>query len=151
VIPMGNSFLYVEPVYVRSAQTTAVPELKRVIVVNGDVVGLADTFSDALSASLQGQAGSQKPGGSTGGSVDQQVTALLNQALQHFAAADAALANQDLARYQSEIKLGQVLVRQANALAANAAARGSGSGGSASPSASPPASPSVSPSPSPSP
>ncbi|MDP9297183.1 MAG: UPF0182 family protein [Actinomycetota bacterium] len=144
VIPMGNSFLYVEPVYVRSAQTTAVPELKRVIVVNGDVVGLADTFSDALSASLQGQAGGQKPG-STGGSVDQQVTALLNQALQHFAAADAALANQDLARYQSEIKLGQGLVKQANALAASAAARGSGSGASVSPSLSPSLSPSPSP------
>src|SRR6266516_8057790 len=80
VIPVGNSFLYVEPVYVRSAQSTAVPELKRVIVVNGDTVGLGDTFSDALNAALQGQ-GQAGPTGPIGGNGEQQVSWLLAQAL----------------------------------------------------------------------
>jgi uncharacterized protein len=146
VIPIGNSFLYVEPVYVRSAQTTAVPELKRVIVVNGDTVGLGETFSDALNAALQGQ-GQAGPTGPIGGNVEQQVSGLLGQALQHFAAADAALANRDLATYQRELTTAKSLVQQANALASRAAAQGSGGGASASPSLSPSASPSGSPSP----
>ena len=35
VIPINDSLLYVQPVYVRSNQENSIPELKRVIVVNG--------------------------------------------------------------------------------------------------------------------
>ena len=35
VIPLQDSLLYVQPVYVRSNQENAIPELKRVVVVNG--------------------------------------------------------------------------------------------------------------------
>src|SRR6266516_2724836 len=73
VIPVGNSFLYVEPVYVRSSQSAAVPELKRVVVVNGGTVGVGSTLSEALQNSLQGQTGGGGPAtGPGGGSVDQQ-------------------------------------------------------------------------------
>ena len=123
VIPLGNSFLYVEPVYVRSAQTSAVPELKKVVVVNGGTVGVGDTLSQALQASLQGQSGGPGPG-TGGGSVDQQVAALLGQALQHFNLANAALSAGNLGTYQSELKLAQGLVKQANDLVAKAASQG---------------------------
>jgi uncharacterized membrane protein (UPF0182 family) len=136
VIPIGNTFLFVQPVYVRSSQATAVPELKRVVVVNGDVVGLGTTFSEALTASLQGQGGNE-PSGPATGSVDQQVAALLNQALQHFDTANTALTSGDLATYQSELKLAQSLVTRANDLASKAAARGSGAGASTTPTPSP--------------
>ncbi len=39
VIPINDSLLYVQPVYVRSNQESSIPELKRVLVVNGDRVG----------------------------------------------------------------------------------------------------------------
>jgi len=55
VLPLGDSILYVEPIYMKAAQN-AIPELKRVIVGRGDGrVVMAPTLSDAL-GSLLGEA-----------------------------------------------------------------------------------------------
>ena len=145
VIPVGKSFLYVLPVYVRSAQATAVPELKRVIVVNGSTVGVGADLLAALDLSSQGEGGNNNGGGNNGGgNTDQQISNLLAQALQHFQQANQALTNGDLARYQSELKLAQDLVQQANNLAQQT---GGGTVASPSPGASPSAVPSASASP----
>ena len=54
VIPLDNSILYVEPLYLRAAQSPF-PELKRVVVASGDGrVAMANTLSQAL-ASLLGE------------------------------------------------------------------------------------------------
>jgi hypothetical protein len=135
VIPINDSLLYVQPVYVRSNQESSIPELKRVVVVNGDSVGVGTTLSEALAASTSGEpppdGGGEVP--PPGGTVDQQVAALLDQALQHFAAAEVALRAGDLATYQTELDQAQQLVQQANDLALQGAA---GGGSSPSPSAS---------------
>jgi uncharacterized membrane protein (UPF0182 family) len=125
-IPVGNSFLYVQPVYVRSNQTNAIPELKRVLVVNGGVVGVGEDFQTSLTAAVQGvqPPGGQGPGGQPGG---QTVSQLLSQALDHFTAADQALKAGDLATYQSELAQAQALVQQANDLASAQGGRTSGS------------------------
>lgn len=47
VVPMGNSILYVEPVYLESADAS-IPEVKRVIVCYGDNIAYANTLGDAL-------------------------------------------------------------------------------------------------------
>ncbi len=49
VIPIDNSFLYVEPVYL-SAEGTEIPQLKRVIVISGDKVSMEPTLSEAIAA-----------------------------------------------------------------------------------------------------
>lgn len=142
VIPINDSLLYVQPVYVRSTQASSIPELKRVIVVNGDKVGIGTSLSEALAASTSGQTGGGGGGGGNGGTpggtIDQQITQLLSQALQHFQAADAALTAGDLGTYQSELAQAQALVQQANDLAAQQ----TGTGGTGSPTPSPSASPS---------
>ena len=135
VIPINDSLLYVQPVYVRSNQENSIPELKRVIVVNGSTVGVGTSLSEALAASTTGQTGGGGGGGTPTGSIDEQVASLLDQALQHFAAADAALKAGDLGTYQSELATAQALVQQANDLAAQQAA--SGGSGTPTPSASP--------------
>jgi len=141
VIPIENSFLYVQPVFVQSQQVGSFPQLKRVVVVQNGIVGVAPTLGDALASSL-GQAPpptQQPPPSGGGGKVSKQVQALLNQALQHFAAANAALKKGDLATYQTEIQTAESDVRQANVLAAGS---GTKSGSTTSPSPSPSASPS---------
>jgi uncharacterized membrane protein (UPF0182 family) len=138
VIPIEHSFLYVQPVYVRANQETAVPELKRVVVANGDSVGVGTNLEEALAESVKGQVIEEPGGGGGGGGAAQTVADLLAQALQHFQAADQALRDGDLATYQSEITQAQTLVRQANDLAAG---QGGGSGTTASPSPSASASP----------
>ena len=47
VIPIANSFLYVEPVYL-TAETESIPQLKRVIVASGDKVVMQPTLDEAL-------------------------------------------------------------------------------------------------------
>lgn len=47
VIPLNNSFLYVEPLFL-SSENNALPELKRVIVSNGFDVIMRDTLAEAL-------------------------------------------------------------------------------------------------------
>jgi uncharacterized membrane protein (UPF0182 family) len=47
IIPMENSFLYVEPVYL-TAEGTNIPQLKRIIVVAGDKVAMEPTLDRAL-------------------------------------------------------------------------------------------------------
>lgn len=52
VIPMGSSFLYVEPLYLL-AESSELPELKRVIVASGDRIAMRETLEDALVALVQ--------------------------------------------------------------------------------------------------
>lgn len=123
VIPIDTGLLYVQPVYVRSTQTNAIPELKRVVVVNGDRVGIGTTLQEALTDSLSGQV--EPPGGGGGGggepptgSVQQQIQVLLASAASHFDNAQEALRQGDLATYQSEVDAAAEAVNQANQLAA---------------------------------
>lgn len=55
VVPFEDSFLYVEPVYLLS-ETSALPELKRVIVANNSEVAMAETLEGALTSLIQGDA-----------------------------------------------------------------------------------------------
>jgi uncharacterized membrane protein (UPF0182 family) len=135
-IPIGNTFMYVQPVYVRSTGELAIPELKRVVVVDEQGnVSVADNLSDAIDQ-IVGTSG-QKPGQPTG-SVEQQVKQLLSQALDHFQTANEALKQGDLGRYQQELAVAQGLVKQASDLAsqATAPAGGASPGPSASPTSS---------------
>jgi hypothetical protein len=118
VIPLQDSLLYVQPVYVESNQPNAIPELKRVVVANGPTIGIGSSLRAALTDSL-GEAvpdgGEQPP---PQGTEEQQIQALLDQAAQHFVAADAALRAGDLATYQSEIAAAQDATTQAQELIA---------------------------------
>ncbi|HUW05071.1 MAG TPA: UPF0182 family protein [Williamwhitmania sp.] len=49
VIPINNSFIYVEPVYLQS-QEGQIPELKRVIVIYKDQIEMRPTLDEALQA-----------------------------------------------------------------------------------------------------
>jgi uncharacterized membrane protein (UPF0182 family) len=119
-IPIEDSLIYVQPVYVRSEQANAIPELRFVLVVNGTEIGLGATLDEALAASV-GEAVTPPPDGEEEpppptGTVDEQVIALLQEAADHFAAADAALRAGNLAQYQSEIELAQAAIAEAQAL-----------------------------------
>ena len=123
VIPLEDSLLYVQPVYVESDQPNAIPELRRVVVVNGSRIGLGATLTEALEDSVSGAVSPPPPDGEgppqpPEGSVEEQIQALLDEAAQHFAAADAALRGGDLATYQTEIDAAQDATTQAQELIA---------------------------------
>lgn len=120
VIPIEDGFLYVQPLFVESDQQDSFPELRRVVVAHGGRIGIGATLEEALVDSGLEQ---PPPGGTpvppvsgpdlVPGSGSGQVDALLQQALEHFDAADVALKAGDLATYQQEIDAAQALVRRA--------------------------------------
>jgi uncharacterized membrane protein (UPF0182 family) len=118
VLPIGNSLSYVQPIYLASAQEQqALPELRRVIVVIGTNIGFQPTFQAALAQAIGGQVptapdltGAPPPPTTTSSTT---VKSLLDQAIQHFNNADAALRRGDLATYQSENQAGRAAVEQA--------------------------------------
>jgi len=56
VIPIDDSFVFVEPIYLLS-DTSALPELKRVIVATDTRIAMAETLEEALTALLQEEPG----------------------------------------------------------------------------------------------
>lgn len=48
VLPMGEQFLYVEPIYIQS-RNAPMPELKKVAVGFGSLIGYGNTYAEALS------------------------------------------------------------------------------------------------------
>ncbi len=118
VIPIGQSLLYVQPLYLR-AQGGAIPELKRVVAAYQDQVAMAETLDGALAELFGGSpigrggaapvaAARAAPGAAAGAALQ----ALIAEARQHYDNAMAAQRAGDWARYGSEIRaLGAVLQR----------------------------------------
>jgi len=132
VVPIEDSLLYVQPLYLQSTQTQ-IPQLQRVIVFyrapataeNGNnanqYVAMEPTLAQALTAAfgqavLPGQAGvggggtgtgGTGTGGTTGGAtgtVSAQAAALIARANTEFNAAQASLKAGDFAGYGDHIK-----------------------------------------------
>ncbi|MEA2828724.1 MAG: uncharacterized protein QOG43_3163 [Actinomycetota bacterium] len=134
VIPINESLIYIQPLYVQ-AQGTPVPQLKKVIVVAGLKVVMRDSLREALTdlfgsspptLERQGAGAPSGPPVEGGGietpppgtgtpppAVDATVAGLLDQANSHFTAADEALRAGDLGTYQKESDAAKALVRQA--------------------------------------
>jgi uncharacterized protein len=133
-LPLGNSFLYVEPVYVKSAGQTSFPTLKRVLVSFNGTIAYQPTLQAALDAVFGGAAPSPVPGPSGGpsGGVSPSVAALIVQLASAQADAQKALRAGDLAAYAAAEKKVAALIAQLAAEAKKPAA-----GASPSPSPSP--------------
>jgi uncharacterized membrane protein (UPF0182 family) len=111
IVPIEDSFLYVQPVFVTAASATPIPELKRVVVVHGGNVSVANGLTEAIDVSF-GQATPTPGGGQPGATVSD----LLALALQHFQKAQQLLQQGNLAGYQAEINAAQNAIQQANTL-----------------------------------
>jgi hypothetical protein len=138
VIPVEDSLLYAQPLFLRANQSE-IPELRRTVLVFGDQVVMEDTLQGALTA-LFGEAapgvelpeGAEAPvagdedeeGGGTGqpsapsaGQLDDPAVAdALNRAIEAFDAADQALEAGDLGTYQEQTDEAQEALREVERL-----------------------------------
>ena len=122
VIPINDSFVFVEPIYLLS-DTSALPELKRVIVASDTRIAMRETLQEALVALLAvdpGEVVIEQPVDETGATQDQSssgttetnpplpldatVQQLIESANNHFVAAEQAQRNGDWAVYGAELK-----------------------------------------------
>jgi uncharacterized protein len=125
-IPVGGGLLYIEPVYVTAnaaGATGSYPSLQRVFAFyGGHPVGYGATLQAALAQVFSGStSGQSTPGGTSGGSVNAQVIAALNQAQEFYTKAQAALRNGDLASYGQDIAKMEEQIASAQAAAKAAA------------------------------
>src|SRR4029077_3074442 len=136
VVPIGDSFLYFEPIYLRASQTSSLPELKKVILADQNSVVYTDTLQEAIDQLVGASTGVPPPTTTppttlTAAQVA-QIESLVTQANQHYQAAYTALKAGDLATYASEMQQVGVLLQQLQALTG-----GSSTGTNPSPSPSP--------------
>jgi uncharacterized membrane protein (UPF0182 family) len=107
VIPINNSFIYVEPVYLQS-QEGQIPELKRVIVIYKDQIEMRPTLDEALQA-IFNPSGLQdttmvQPETVMGSAAKSFLSAKANEALAHYNKAVEYLQQEDWANYGKELQ-----------------------------------------------
>ena len=113
VVPVGNSFLYFEPIYLRAASGSSIPELKKVILADQSKVVYTDTLQQAIDQ-LVGTSTAPPPTTAPPQTFTPaqiaHIADLVTQANQHYAAAYAALKAGDLATFASEMaQVGKIL------------------------------------------
>lgn len=123
MVPVANSLLYVEPIYLVADRQNSLPQLERVIIDFDQQVYVNNTMGAALNDLLQAQGqggltGPTAPSGPTGGNAPgpatapsvQQRTALLHRANALFQAYEADTAKGDLQGAGKALQeLGQLL------------------------------------------
>jgi uncharacterized membrane protein (UPF0182 family) len=113
VIPIGNSNLYVEPVYLQAAQGP-LPELKQVVVSTGNRIAMEPTLAAALARLFEGApvtAGAAAPPAappaastSPPAALPPAAAAVARSAQDHYTRAQEALRAGDWGRYGEELR-----------------------------------------------
>jgi len=103
-IPVKDSLLYVEPVYLRAESKEAIPELKRVIVVFGDQVAMKKTLRESLAAIFgEGEpVGEVRPPEGEEEGVEKGTRELIDEALEHYTKAQEHLREGNWTGYGEE-------------------------------------------------
>ncbi|CAN5890354.1 UPF0182 family protein [soil metagenome] len=134
VIPVEDSLLYVQPLFLRSQQSD-IPELAKTVLVFGNQIVMEDTLASGLAglygdaapgvAEIAGLPEDQQPqdavpdpGGEDGadGAPDPRVQALILGALERYAEGEQALRDGDLAAYAEANRAAQELLTEAQRL-----------------------------------
>ncbi|MCK4714022.1 MAG: UPF0182 family protein, partial [Candidatus Aenigmarchaeota archaeon] len=101
VIPVENSILYIEPVYLEATERGTLPELKRVIVAYGNKLTMQETLQDCL-AVIFGDAPSG-PGAPSGPVPGDTPAKIIDQIADLYEKAQQALERNDLGLYQDYV------------------------------------------------
>ncbi|HKV88292.1 MAG TPA: UPF0182 family protein [Candidatus Dormibacteraeota bacterium] len=128
VVPIGNSFLYFEPIYLSATTSSSLPELKKVILVDQSGSSSQVVYADTLDQAIQQLVGSGTAPPTNNGPPPTvftpaqvaQIQNLISQANQHYQAAYRALAAGDLTTFASEMKIVGRLLEQLQGLTGGA-------------------------------
>ncbi len=108
VIPINDSLLFIEPIYLQ-ASAEGLPEIRRIVIAHGDQVVMEETFDKALDA-LFGSATKREPGAppvEDPGEQTEDLNQLVIRAQELYEKMEKALQDIDWARYgelQKELK-----------------------------------------------
>ena len=121
ILPMNNSLLYVEPIYIQSEdETTAIPELRRVVIGYGNEVVWGESLDEAL-IKMFGQGTRFQPTATATtddltaadpGTAQISLRGLVEQANRYFNQAQSAQRTGDWAEYGRSLQLLEETLRQ---------------------------------------
>lgn len=111
VIPVGDTVLYVEPVYI-IASGNDLPELKRVIVATRDSIAMRPTLHEALAAIIGSDPGQLAPSDPTAPDADATLQSLVTQLESAMQAAKQAQQSGNWAEYGRQQNLLDQLINQ---------------------------------------
>lgn len=107
IVPIENSLLYVEPLYLRASGEKSIPEMKNVIVGYGDKIVLAPNIEAALNSIFNIEKGSQTNTPTPGGNV---ITGDMSKVKEAYNKAIEAQKSGDWAKYGEYInELGKLI------------------------------------------
>ena len=110
-IPIEESILFIEPLYLK-AESSEMPELKRVIVAFSDKIVMEEGPARGPGAALLRQRPSSTRGPLTEGSLETRLRDLAVRAMNHYNQADASMREGNWAKYGENIRmLGEILQR----------------------------------------
>ncbi len=122
MIPIEQSLLYVQPIYISAndeASSTGIPEFKKVVVSFNGQIEMRNSLAESLTAVFgvpNGNGDESGDGGTTDpltGTIEEQVVELLARADQAFMEADEAMQNGDLVTWAQKIEEAQAAVEEA--------------------------------------
>ncbi len=108
VIPVEQSLLYVQPMYLL-AESSQIPQLKRVVVATANNIVMEASLGDALTRVFSGlgtpaTTGTTPASTTTGAATNTNIAALAKEANDHYVKAQDALKTSDWATYGTEMK-----------------------------------------------
>jgi uncharacterized membrane protein (UPF0182 family) len=111
VIPIEDSIVYVEPVYLEASNTGSLPEVKRVIVAYGDRIAYEPTLAAALDSlfgagtgTITETPGQTPPPGTTGTLSAEELIRLANEAFNNATAAQQSGDWSSYGQYLNQLK-----------------------------------------------
>ena len=111
IIPIEQSFLYIEPIYLKASAAGALPQLKRVIVAYDDKVTMKETLEDALSTIFKGKI--EKFEGDVDVEIPKTLQDKFKEATRLYDEAQDALSKGNFAEYAKRIEgLGKILSKE---------------------------------------
>ncbi|MBN1499536.1 MAG: UPF0182 family protein [Spirochaetes bacterium] len=103
VLPINSSLLFIEPLYLK-ADTSEMPELKRVIISFSDKIVMAENLNAALDIMFSGSISSTEDITEPSENMDSSSKELIKQAYDSFQKAEEYIKNGDWENYGREIK-----------------------------------------------
>jgi uncharacterized protein len=121
IVPVKESLLYVQPIFVQGSAANSIPLLQKVAVYYNNNVGYATTLQEAVNQVVEDQPTPPPPpdGGGQPTPPTGDVQTLLRRAQSEYEAAQRALQDGDLATYQKRIDAMADLLQQALAAQGN--------------------------------
>lgn len=116
VIPIGNSILYTEPIFI-SAEQSEIPELRRVVASSGQDTIMGDDLKTSLQALIEGRGIDEDEDGEPG--IPGTAQEIAQQALDHYNQAQQYLEEGNWTGYGVEIQKVQQLLNQLSGILGN--------------------------------